>query len=118
MYNNDTELLFPSRVIPTLRTLRGEGWRNLVDQLESQSLEGVEHAAFTMMMVRMGGCVSCNADSFRAMRGCTQCARQTVRRFRGSDLDLAEQFNQACQEVRNYLKKTPEKASPLDTKEV
>lgn len=105
MYNNDTELLFPARVIPSLRSLRGEAWRSLIDQLGSQPSNGVEHAAFSLLMVRMGGCISCNADSFRAMRGCTQCARQTVRRYRGSDQDLAEQYNQACQEVRNYLQK-------------
>ena len=107
MYNNDTELLFPSRVIPSLRSLRGEVWKNLVDQVESQTLDEVEHAAFALIMVRMGGCISCNADSFRAMRGCTQCAKQTVRRYRGTDPELAAQFNLACQEVRDYLKKTP-----------
>jgi hypothetical protein len=39
------------------------------------------------------------------MRGCTQCARQTVRRYRGSDQDLDELFAQTCQEVKDYLKK-------------
>jgi radical SAM superfamily enzyme len=56
-------------------------------------------------MVRLGGCVSCNADSFRAMRGCTQCARQTVRRFRGTDQDLVEQFNEAKADVEKHLQK-------------
>ncbi len=105
MYNNDTELLFPARVIPTLRSLRGEAWRGLIEQLSLLPQEGVEHTAFTLIMVRMGGCISCNADSFRAMRGCTQCARQTVRRYRGSDQELLDQFNLACQEVRNHLQK-------------
>src|SRR5512141_3123931 len=105
MYNADTELLFPSRVISSLRSLRGDAWRELVDRVNSLPENSVDHLAFVYLMVRLGGCVSCNADSFRAMRGCTQCARQTIRRYRGSDQDLAEQYNQACQEVRNYLQK-------------
>ena len=32
MYNEDTELLFPIRVAPALRSLHGAGWRKAVDQ--------------------------------------------------------------------------------------
>jgi hypothetical protein len=105
MYNSDTELLFPSRVIPTLRNLRGDEWRNLVDRVNSLSPEDPDQLAFVLMMIRLGGCVSCNADSFRAMRGCTQCARQTIRRYRGTDRDLIEQFNEARKEVDKFLQK-------------
>ncbi len=105
MYNSDTELLFPSRVIASLRGLRGDGWRDLVDSVDSKNPESVDHLAFVLMMIRLGGCVSCNADSFRAMRGCTQCARQTIRRYRGTDQDLIEQFNDAKQDVEKYLQK-------------
>jgi hypothetical protein len=33
MYNEDTELIFPNRVIPALRDLRGATWRKLVDKV-------------------------------------------------------------------------------------
>jgi hypothetical protein len=105
MYNSDTELLFPSRVIPNLRTLRGEDWSNLVDRVGNLSAEDGDHLAFILMMVRLGGCVSCNADSFRAMRGCTQCARQTIRRFRGADQDLFDQYEEARTEITEYIRK-------------
>lgn len=105
MYNSDTELLFPSRVITALRGLRGAPWRDLVDRVSEQPPESPDHLAFVLMMIRLGGCVSCNADSFRAMRGCTQCARQTVRRFRGTDQDMIDQFDEARQEVEKYLHK-------------
>ncbi|HEX9013466.1 MAG TPA: hypothetical protein VF813_08115 [Anaerolineaceae bacterium] len=100
MYNSDTEVLFPSRVITTLRGLRGDEWQALVDRVSNLPASDVDHLAFILMMVRLGGCVSCNADSFRAMRGCTQCARQTIRRFRGSDQDLIVQYNEAREEVK------------------
>ena len=105
MYNSDTEVLFPSRVIPQLRSLHGEEWRRLVEHVRSAEASPAERYAFVLMVVRMCGCVGCNADSFRAMRGCTQCARQTVRRFRGGDREIVEQYRQVRKEVDSYLQK-------------
>jgi hypothetical protein len=105
MFNSDTELLFPSRVIVNLRTLRGDVWCRLIDDVAQQDPNGSAFAAFVLMMVRLGGCVSCNADSFRAMRGCTQCARQTIRRFRGPDEELVELFQQTKLEVEKYMQR-------------
>jgi hypothetical protein len=106
MYNSDTEVLFPSRVIPLLRTLHGDGWQNLIDHVCSAEAKPTELNAFVLMMVRMCGCVGCNADSFRAMRGCSQCARQTVRRYRGGDKEIVEQYKQVQKEIDAYLQKT------------
>ncbi len=103
MYNSDTDLLFPPRVIPLLRNLRGEAWRSLVDHILCQEPTDLDRLAFVLLMIRMGGCVSCQADSFRAWRGCTQCAYQTVRRFRGSDQELVCMFNEARKEIEHYL---------------
>ena len=105
MYNPDTELLFPLRVIPFLQAVRGEEWSNLIDRLRDGKTTPVERYAFVLMMVRMGGCVSCDSDSFRAMRGCTACAKQTVKRFRGSDADLIDQVVLVQKEVELFLKK-------------
>ena len=105
MYNEDTELIFPLRVVPSLRSLRSDSWSALVDQIASATADPLDQLAFTLMMVRMASCASCGADSFRAMRGCTQCARQTVRRFRGSDADLLVQFQQYRIEVQHHLQK-------------
>jgi len=105
MYNSDTELLFPVRLIPGLGMLRGESWKILVDGLAGASADPLGQLGFVLMMVRLNGCVACNADSYRAMRGCTQCARQTIRRFRGNDAELLEQYKQACLEVENYQQK-------------
>lgn len=105
MYNSDTEVLFPSRVIPALRALHGEEWQRLVDQVRSAEPDSAERYAFVLMMVRMCGCVGCNADSFRAMRGCTQCSRQMVRRFRGGDREIVEHYKQVLKEVENALQK-------------
>jgi hypothetical protein len=105
MYNPDTEVLFPLRVLPMLRTLHGDQWSSLVDRIHSAECPSIERYAFVLMMVRMCGCSGCNADSFRAMRGCSQCARQSVRRFRGGDAELHEQFKTMQKEVVTYLQK-------------
>jgi hypothetical protein len=105
MNNVDTEVLFPLRVIPSLKELRGSEWAELVDRVQQADGQFAEKLAFVLMMVRLGGCVTCSADSFRAMRGCTQCARQTVRRYRGNDLELLEQFEHSIKEVEGYQQK-------------
>jgi hypothetical protein len=105
MFNPDTEVLFPARVIPSLRALQGAEWSNLIEQVSSPQAAPSERNAFVLMMVRMCGCVGCNADSFRAMRGCSQCARQTVRRFRGGDHEIVEQYRLMQKEVETYLQK-------------
>lgn len=93
-------------MIPDLRSLRGPVWQDLVDQVTAKDADPVDQAAFVLVLVRLGGCVPCNADSFRAMRGCTQCARQTVRRYKGTDQDLVNQFQAARREVKNHQQKT------------
>jgi hypothetical protein len=105
MFNPDTEVLFPLRVLPMLRSLHGEEWGSLVDHIQSNDCPLVERYAFVLMMVRTCGCSGCNADSFRAMRGCTQCARQSVRRIRSADRELIEQFKTVQKEVMAYLQK-------------
>jgi len=105
MFNSDTDLLFPPRVIPSLHDLRGEAWQELVERAAQAEPTDIDRLAFVLLMIRLGGCTSCHADSFRALRGCTECASQTIRRFRGSDQELLTLFSKARQEVEVYLEK-------------
>lgn len=106
MFNSDTEILFPVRVIPSLGNLRGPEWQQLVDAVAQQPDESIAKIAFTALIVHLGGCGGCNADSFRAMRGCTQCSRITVKRFKGSDHELVELYEQMKASVAEYLSQT------------
>lgn len=103
MYQTDTEMLFPARVIPTLKTLRGAPWKNLVEKVEGQPAGENDTVAFSLMMVRLNGCVTCQADSYKAMRGCTTCAQQTVGRYKEPDAELVKLFKQARKDVDAYL---------------
>ncbi len=101
LYQEDAEVLFPARVIPLLRNLRGEEFRQLVDQVTACQAESqLEVLGFSLMMIRLASCLSCTADSYRAMNGCTACAMKTLRSFRGTDGELVEKWRAACEEVR------------------
>jgi hypothetical protein len=61
--------------------------------------------AFMLMMVRLDGCMCCETDSYRAMRGCGACAHQTLRRFKGTDDELMEMFAVALGEVQAFFQR-------------
>jgi hypothetical protein len=102
------ELLFPPSSIPMLRQVRGDLFRALIDRVVALPEDHPEHLAFSLMMIRLDGCMACETDSYRAMRGCTPCARQTLRRFKGSDADLLARYEEALEDVRAYVESRPE----------
>jgi len=64
----------------------------------------MEKLAFSLMMIRIDGCLNCETDSYRAMRGCRDCARQSLRRLKASDEELLELYGKALEDVRAYLR--------------
>jgi hypothetical protein len=103
VYHADTEILFPMRVAPELRALRGRKWKRLVDRAIESPDGSLHQLAFGLMVIRLAGCLTCHPDSYRALRGCTVCAAHTVRRHRGEDDDLADLYARAQGEVELYL---------------
>jgi hypothetical protein len=97
------ELMFPQYAIAFLRDARGKAWCDLVDRVAALPETHEEVLAFMLMMVRVNGCMPCETDSYRAMRGCTACALQTLRRFKDSDEDLLRMFQDALADVQGYL---------------
>ena len=107
------ELMFPPYAIPMLRDLRGAEWRQLVDHIMSLP-EGHEDAlAFSLLMIRLNGCLSCETDGYRAMRGCIVCATQTIRRYKGGDKELVKAFKEARKEVLSFIHKKQPSATGL-----
>jgi hypothetical protein len=99
----DNEILFPPYAIPQLKEIRGDVWRELVERTTRLPEDHPECLAFSLMMIRLDGCLSCETDSYRAMRGCVACAQQTLRRFKGSDEELMQRFNKALGDVQVFL---------------
>lgn len=105
MYTNN-DILFPRQVIASLKDLRGDEWRELVERVIDLPETHEETLAFMMTMVRLNGCMNCETDSYRAMRGCTACSLQTLRRFKGEDRELLEIFKTALKDVREFAYQT------------
>jgi len=100
------EILFPAHVIPELRSSRGAKWRDLIDHVLTLPQTHEEVLAFMLMMVRLNGCMECETDSYRAMRGCNLCALQTLRRYKGSDDQLLAIYQENLNTIRDYLART------------
>lgn len=99
MYQNDTEILFPMRVAPDLRDLRGQKWKEAVDRACTTEDASLDQLALSLVMIRLAGCLTCHPDSYRAIRGCRTCATATVRRFRGDDSELEQMVTEAKTEI-------------------
>jgi len=103
VYHGDTEVLFPVRLIPSLRHLRGPEWQALVEQVQQAAPTSPAVLGFVLLMARLANCAGCSMDTFRAMRGCAQCSSRVVERFRGSDAELVQQWQAAVEEVKAFL---------------
>jgi hypothetical protein len=103
--HSDTGLIFPPRNISSLAGERGTAWQELVAAVKSSGTDSLEQMAFILMIARLNNCANCNSDSYRAIHGCTVCARQSLRRFHGSDQDLSGMYQAARTEVSVFLKK-------------
>jgi len=97
------ELLFPAQLISSLRDLRGEEWRALVDRVSALPETHQDSLAFVLMMIELDGCLKCNSNNYKFLRGCYLCATQTVQSFKGSDADLLELYGKARQELSQHL---------------
>lgn len=96
----DNEILFPHYAIPALRNTRGPAWTRLIDSLAGKAETSVEVIALMSLMIELNGCLACETDSYRAMRGCTSCAQQTLRRFKGSDDELIRMYDESVAKIR------------------
>ena len=109
----DSEILFPTRCICQLATLRGADWRKLVEYVATLPETHEDSLAFSLMMIKFNSCLTCDLDSYRASLGCSACARRTVAGFKGSDRVLLRRFVQAHQEVAAYLEATGQRVKPV-----
>lgn len=102
-----SEILFPYRAIPHLRTARGEIWQELVTHVAKQQDGAEDTLAFSLMMIRMCDCLHCDQSSYRASLGCVVCARRAVMAANVSDAMLQQMFERARQEIRQMMHLRP-----------
>ncbi|MGL4651430.1 MAG: hypothetical protein ACRC1H_18640 [Caldilineaceae bacterium] len=97
------ELLFPAQLISSLRDLRGEEWRALVERVSALPETHLDSLAFVLMMIELDGCLKCNSNNYKFLRGCYLCATQMVQSYKGTDGDLLELYGKARQELSQHL---------------
>ena len=102
----ESEILFPTRCISQLASLRGPDWRELVEYIASLPETHEDSLSFSLMMIKFNSCLTCDLDSYRASLGCTTCAKRMVVGFKGSDKALVRKFEEAREEVIAYLEAT------------
>jgi len=99
----DSEILFPPRCIRQLRDLRGPKWAELIDHLMSLPDGHKDVLALSHLLIDMASCLTCDLDSYRASLGCCTCAARTVSGYKGTDEELIQEYEEARQEVEEYL---------------
>lgn len=99
------ELLFPAHLISSLRDLREDAWRELVDRVAALPETDPDSLAFVLMMIQLDGCMKCNSNNFKFLRGCYLCASQTIQSYKGSDKQLLKLYDKARKQIDAELKK-------------
>ena len=103
MLKSRAELLFPTHLIPRLRDLRGEEWRELVDRVSALPETHPDSLAFVLMIVDLNECLKCHSRSYKYLRGCALCSTQLLHSFKGSDAELMQRYRKAQQQVWQRL---------------
>ncbi len=101
----DSEILFPPRCIEQLADLRGPKWQDLIRRVSDLPHNHEDVLAFGLMMIRLGSCLTCDLDSYRASLGCCTCARRTISGYKEDDSALLELFDKSLAEVRAFIEK-------------
>ena len=101
----DSEILFPPRCIEQLGDLSGPQWQNLTRRIARLRHNHEEVLAFGLMMIRLGSCLTCDLDSYRASLGCCTCARRTVSGYKEDDTSLLEVYGKCLEEVQAFVGK-------------
>jgi len=103
LVHTKAELLFPAHLISSLRDLRGDDWRALVDRVAALPETHPDSLAFVLMMIELNGCLKCNSNNYKFLRGCYLCATQTVQSYKGADGELLDLYTRARQELTLHL---------------
>jgi hypothetical protein len=99
----DSELLFPHRSVRALAGLRDQEWDQLVQRVAGLPEMDQDSLSFSLLVIRMCDCLSCDMGSYKASLGCTACAQRAVAGNRDLDGKLVETLEAAKAKVVAYL---------------
>ena len=98
------ELLFPHESVATLMDVGNGQWQSLVQRVADLPETHEDALAFSLMMIRLCGCLRCNPGSYKASLGCSACGRRIIGMNREEDETLIEQYERAKEDLLRYLR--------------
>jgi hypothetical protein len=102
MFRNN-ELMFPHRAVPALVRVRNGAWQELTEHIADLDESEEESLAFSLMMIKLCGCLKCQPGCFKLSLGCSTCASRAISGFKGPDSALIRRFRKAQEEVQAFL---------------
>ncbi|MBI5650128.1 MAG: hypothetical protein HZC40_06755 [Chloroflexi bacterium] len=100
-----TEFLFAHWAVSALKHLRGDKWRELTTRLAALPETHPDALAFALVMVRVNGCVTCDARRFRERGGCANCTKFVLTTLnKENESELIARFRAAQKEIARSLK--------------
>ena len=95
-----TEFLFAHWAVPALKDLRGPKWHALVERIAGLPSTAPESLALALTMVRINGCVNCDARRYRERGGCGNCSQFMLRTMnREDEASLLVRYRSALKEI-------------------
>jgi len=98
-----SEILFPRRCVPRLRTLLDRRWTDLVDHVLAQNEDCEDGLAFSLMMIQLCGCLNCEMGGYKASLGCDICSQRAIESVKDGSRSLEKRFEDAREMIRTYL---------------
>lgn len=95
-----SQILFPHSCVRGLRNLLDERWKALVNEVLAQGEASDAGLAFSLMMIRLCGCLQCDMSSYKATLGCDVCSQRAVLGLREGSKGLLRRYERALQELR------------------
>ena len=102
-----SQILFPNACIRQLHNLLDAQWEELVERVVDQDVASNEGLAFSLMMIELCSCETCDMGSYKASLGCDICSQRVVMGVKNSKA-LARRFEKALERIREYLEENPD----------
>jgi hypothetical protein len=100
-----TEFLFAHWAVPSLKELRGPRWRELVTRVAALPSTHPDALAFALMMIRLNGCMNCDATRYRDKGGCSTCSRFSLTTLnKESESSLLTRYHAAQKDIAEMMK--------------
>ncbi len=100
---NHTEILFAPWAVRALKEARGAKWKRLVEQVDALPETDPDALAFQLVMIRLNGCLTCDARKYLERGGCARCAVTNLGFSKETEESLLARYRAARKEISEAL---------------